>query len=59
MAAPVPRISCKEIMTLIQDDKKLKKIFGKSFSTTYLEFLSDLKNKPNTSSDINNLIVLN
>jgi len=48
MAAPVPRISCKEIMTLIQDDKKLKKIFGKSFSTTYLEFLSDLKNKPNT-----------
>jgi len=48
MAEDAPRISCKKVMALIQDDKKLKSIFGKSFSTTYLEFLSNLKNKPNT-----------
>ena len=44
MLVPSPRISCKDVIILIQNDKKLKKVFGNKFSASYLKFLSE--NKP-------------
>lgn len=44
MSAPSPRISCKDVIIVIQNDSKLKKVFGTKFSPSYLKFLSE--NKP-------------
>jgi hypothetical protein len=46
MLAPSPRISCKDVINLIQNDKKLKKVFGNKFSASYLKFVSENKPKP-------------
>jgi hypothetical protein len=46
MLATSPRISCKDVMNLIQNDKKLKKVFGNKFSASYLKFVSENKPKP-------------